>query len=319
MCATTTFMSDTPNLDAMQDDAAVLDEFLRTLSFHCEVFFRGQLCDSWSLDTSGSSHVNFHVVCYGEGWFRLPGWERPQRLEQGDVIVLPHDASHQLASHADAPEAYGKTRIERQVAPDRNSAGTALVCGYLLIDERTFRLLYAMLPPCLVVHSDGVEGERLRGLVDMLFAEAAARSIGTSAVVDRLADALMFQVIRYAARRDSHSVGLMAALRDRQIRRALLAIFDKPGNGWTVEALAELAHLSRSAFADRFHAVIGESPMEFLTGWRMQLARRWLQGERLSVGEVAARCGYGSEAAFAKAFKRETGIGPGECRRARVA
>lgn len=309
-------MSDTPHLEATQGEVvAALDEFLRTLSLRCEVFFRGQLCDSWSLDTSGRSHVNFHVICHGEGWFRLPGWEQPQRLSKGDVVVLPRDARHQLASHRDAAERYGSTRIDRQIAPDPSQPGTALICGYLSIDKRAFRLLFAMLPPSLIVHANTAENSRLRGIIEMLFAEAQMQAIGTSAVLDRLSDALMFQVVRYAALHLPRPTGLIAALRDRPVRGALLCILQRPAHGWTVEALAGEAHLSRSAFADRFHKVVGDTPLDFLTAWRMQLARRWLQDDRLSVGEVAERCGYSSSPAFAKAFKRETGVGPGECRR----
>jgi AraC-like DNA-binding protein len=308
-------MSETPNDSTLPIDANGLDEFLRTLSFRCKVFFRGQLCDSWSLDTAGSSHVNFHVVCHGEGWFRLPGWEEAQRLTQGDVVVLPSDACHQIASHADAPEAYGQTRIARQIELDRSQPGTALVCGYLTIDERAFRLLFAMLPPSVILRSSEVENVPLRSLVEMLFAEAQTQAIGASAVLDRLADALMFYLIRYVALHHRYVTGLVAALRDRPVRAALLAIFERPGGAWSIATLADASSLSRSAFSDRFQGVMGETPMAFLTSWRMQLARHWLQNDRLSVGEAAGRCGYASEAAFAKAFKREMGIGPGECRR----
>lgn len=313
-------MSNSPESARDHEAAAAFETFLRTIAFRCEVFYRGQLCDAWSLDTSGSGSVNFHVVCHGSGWFRLPGWSEPQQLSAGDVIVLPQDASHQLASARDTAPAFGRTAIERQVPLDRTQPGTALVCGYLRVDPRAYRLVFAMLPPCLVVRAapEGA-GARLHALIELLFAEAQANAVGTTAILDRLADALMFLVICIGASRQQQSHGLIAALRDRALGPALCALIGEPQQPWTVEQLAERACLSRSAFADRFRALLGDSPMDFLTAWRMQLARRLLQQDRLSVPAVAERCGYQSEAAFSKAFKREVGVGPGEYRRAGAA
>jgi AraC family transcriptional activator of mtrCDE len=319
MNARTALMSDMPNLETSQAEAAALDEFLRTLPFRCEVFFRGQVCDAWSLDTSGRGHVNFHVVCHGEGWFRLPGWPQAQHLSRGDVVVLPHDASHQLAWHEESPEAYGQNHIGREIAPDRGQPGTALVCGCVLIDRRAFRLLYEMLPASLIVRANSVESGALPGLVDLMFAQARARAIGASAVLERLAEAVMLEVLRCVASSHLHTFGLVAALCDRRIGRALVAMFAASGRDWTIDALAAEANLSRSAFVDRFHAMLGETPIAFLTAWRMQLAQRWLQNDRLSVAEVAERCGYPSGAAFAKAFRREVGAGPGQARRPPIA
>ncbi len=129
----------------------------------------------------------------------------------------------------------------------------------------------------------------------------------------------MFYVIRHSIAQSTRSVGLLAALADKQIRSALTAMCDDPAQPWTLDTLAEKAFMSRSSFAQRFNTLVGKTPMAFLIEWRMQLARRWLERDRLNVAEVATRCGYQSETAFSKAFKRIAGIGPGEFRRARQA
>ncbi len=311
-------MSDRPSFDLAPEAKRVLDEYLRTIGFRSEVYYRGQVCEDWFLDTSGTGHVNVHVVCHGDCWFRLPGLSEPQRLYEGDVVVLPHDAAHLLTSAPDLPAHYGMISKPHEVTHNRAAPGTALFCGYLIVDKNAYRHVFAMLPEYLILRSrEGAGSAQLRALIDLLFSETQADHLCAPAILDRLADALMFYVIRHAMTQGAQSAGLLVALANKQICSALAAMCDEPARPWTVDALADKAFMSRSSFAERFSALVGKTPMEFLTDWRMQLARRWLEQDRLSVAEVAARCGYQSETAFSKAFKRVAGAGPGEFRRAR--
>ena len=314
------FMTDRPDSEYARKSAQILDDYLRRISFRSEVIYRGQVCEDWSLDISGQGHIGFHVVCHGNCWLRMPGLEEPQPLQEGDVVVLPHDSSHLMSSTPDLFAEYGKIIAPRQIALDRSGPGTALVCGYLIVDRSAFGLVFAMLPQHLIIRSrQDVGASQFRALIDLLFAEAQANRVGAAAVLDRLADALMFYVIRHAMEQNTQSAGLLAALADKRIRSALVAICDNPARAWSVEALAETASMSRSGFAECFHNLVGQAPMDFLGEWRMQLARGWLERDHLSVAEVSERCGYQSEAAFSKAFKRIVGIGPGEFRRVYVA
>lgn len=311
-------MSDRPDLNFAPGAREVFERYLRMISFRSEVYYRGQICDDWYLDTSGTGNVNVHVVCHGDCWFRLPGLREPMRLAAGDVVVLPHDAAHLLASAPDLPAQYGKISKPHEGPHDGAAPGTALFCGYLTVDKNAYRNVFAMLPSYIVIRGrEDVGAVSLRALIDLLFAETQADRLGASAILDRLADALMFYVIRHAVMQRAPAIGLVAALADKQISPALVAMCDTPERAWTVDLLAEQVFMSRSSFAERFSALVGKAPMEFLADWRMQSACNWLAQERLSVAEVAARCGYASEAAFSKAFKRVTGLGPGEFRRAR--
>lgn len=167
----------------------------------------------------------------------------------------------------------------------------------------------------LVVRGDRKEGERIRRLLDLLFDEAQRNELGSASILDRLADALLLYVIRYSMDQNRGRPGVFAALADNHLRHAVLAIHTAPHENWTLDALAAKAFMSRSAFAERFAALVGRPPMEYLLEWRMFLAQRWLTVDRLSVPAVAERCGYRSEAAFRKAFKRVVGVGPGAWRR----
>jgi AraC family transcriptional regulator, activator of mtrCDE len=312
-------MSDRPNPELVPDAKRVLDEYLRVIDFRSEVYFRGQVCEDWYLDTSGSGHINVHVVCHGDCWFRLPGLNEPQQLYEGDVVVLPHDATHLLLSAPGLPAEYGVISKPHQVPHNRDAPGTALFCGYLIVDQSTFGSVFAMLPEYLIIRShQGDEAQQFRALIDLLFAETQADQLGSGAILDRLADAMMFYVIRHALAQGAQSAGLLVGLADKQLRPALVAMCDEPAQAWSVDALAERVFMSRSSFAERFNTLVGKTPMEFLAEWRMQRARRWLERDRLSVAEVAERCGYQSETAFSKAFKRIAGVGPGEFRRARA-
>lgn len=312
-------MSDRPNPQLVPEAKRVLEAYLRTVSFRSEVYYRGQVCEDWYLDTSGTGHVNVHVVCHGDCWFRLPGLSEPQQLYEGDVVVLPHDAKHLLLSAPGLPAQYGRVSMPHQVTHNREQPGTALFCGYLVVDKGTYANVFMMLPEYLIIRShQGEESKQFRALIDLLFAETQAEQLGAGAILDRLADAMMFYVIRHSLGLGTQSAGLLVALADKQIRPALVAMCDEPAQPWSVDTLAEKVFMSRSSFAERFNALVGKTPMEFLTEWRMQLARGWLEHDRLSVAEVAERCGYQSEAAFSKAFKRIAGVGPGEFRRARA-
>ena len=312
-------MSDRPNPDLVPEARRILDEYLRTISFRSEVYFRGQVCEDWYLDTSGSGHINVHVVCHGDCWFQLPGLSEPLQLNEGDVVVLPHDATHLLLSSPTLPAQYGAISKPHQVPHNRELPGTALFCGYLIVDKSTYGNVFTMLPEYLIIRShQGEESRQFRALIDLLFSETQVDHLGASAILDRLADAMMFYVIRHSLAQGAQSAGLLVALADKQIGSALVAMCDEPAQAWTVDALAEKVFMSRSSFAERFNTLVGKTPMEFLAEWRMQLARRWLERDRLSVAEVAARCGYQSETAFSKAFKRIAGVGPGEFRRARA-
>jgi len=122
-------------------------------------------------------------------------------------------------------------------------------------------------------------------------------------------------VLREFLQNSGHTAGFVSAFQDTRIIKVLEAIYDEPEKNWNVDMMAQIATMSRSAFAGRFKELMSESPLQHLKRWRMQNAYRWLRDERVTVAQAASRCGYESEAAFAKAFKRETGLSPGIVRK----
>lgn len=152
---------------------------------------------------------------------------------------------------------------------------------------------------------------RITGQLKRMFGEAAASGPGSQAVLERMADTLLLLIIGWGICRNDADVGLFAALADRQLGSLLQAILGAPERAWTIGSMAALSNMSRSAFVPRFQQLLGATPSTFLLDWRMRTARRTLREGRLTTQTISEKTGYASEAAFAKAFKRDEGVGPG--------
>jgi AraC family transcriptional regulator, activator of mtrCDE len=293
----------------------VLTALLGTVTFRAEVFFRGQMCDEWSLDTSGTGHVGFHVIGGGECWLHMRSLREPRALTRGDVVVIPMDDQHAVTSRRDTVPFYGGKRYSRVLPIDAPASGTQLLCGFLHLSRTARELILTAMPDHFVVGRASPGGERIGRLTELMFDEAQGQSPAATAVVERISDALLLKVFEAGVMQLPEPAGFYAGLADPLIGRAIAAAWKAPEQAWTVASLAERAAMSRSAFADRFATLVGKPPLEVLTAWRMQLAWRMLDHHHESVAAVATKVGYGAEAAFRKAFKRYFGIGPGEVRR----
>jgi transcriptional regulator GlxA family with amidase domain len=168
----------------------------------------------------------------------------------------------------------------------------------------------------LYAHFDAQRTQLLESSLQLLQMETAAPGLGSNLVISRLADIVFVQAIRaHAAEGEAQDSGWLSAVTEKKIGAALRAMHKEPARAWTVEALAAIATLSRSAFAARFKERVGESPLAYLTRWRMFRAACLLRQSDKPQAEIAGVVGYETEAAFSKAFKRATGIAPGAYRR----
>lgn len=274
----------------------------------------------WSARFQRSAGAGFHVVVQGSCWL-IPLRGDPVELRVGDVVcVLPHHTGHGLADSASAslrgaPQESLTEPGSGKEAPEPD-ASTVLLCGAYLLERSRPHPLLAELPD--IIHLPARVGRHpsLRAAIDLLGGELDQPGPGSDAVVSGLLDVLLLYILRawYADQPHPES-GWAAALADSAITAALNAIHGEPGRAWTVEELGRRAGLSRAAFARRFSALVGQPPLAYLTWWRMTTAARLLRDTGAPLSAVAARTGYTSEFAFAKAFKREFGTAPGGYRR----
>lgn len=293
----------------------ILSDVLRAFRLSARVYLHASFCGAWAVDASGGKRAPFHAIAKGNCWLHLPGEGTSVPLGAGDLVVFPHDHPHLLAGSPEPPGP--EVPRNRPAGPDDEGPFTTLICGYFDFERHAWNPLLEALPAAIVVRAGDPAATRRfhHTLLQLMAAEVEAEEPGGKAVVDRLAETLFVHVLRTYLRQQRVPSGYLAAMVDRNLGRALAAIHERPHERWTVERLARVAGQSRSVFAERFQRLTGMTPLAYLTRWRMQQAYQWLTGTHDSVARIAERCGYESYAAFAKAFKRHTGLGPGAVRR----
>jgi AraC-like DNA-binding protein len=195
---------------------------------------------------------------------------------------------------------------------------TRFVCGYIACSRSVCRPLLEVLPRLLRIGiGDGAASAQLRELLQMGVRESSASRPGAESMLAKLSELMFVEALRrYAEDLPPQGKGWLAGVRDKQIGRALAVLHGDPGRAWTVDELAREAALSRSALAERFTALVGEPPIQYLMRWRLALAAQALRAGGEAITRVAERSGYESEAAFSRAFKREFGLPPAAWRKA---
>lgn len=188
-----------------------------------------------------------------------------------------------------------------------------LVCGFLACDAQPFNPLFDNLPA--VIRASGRAGEDGGGwlgqFIHVAAAETASKRAGSESVLARLSELMFIEVVRrHLETLPAEQTGWLAGLRDPSVGRALSLLHAHPARDWTIEGLAREAAVSRSVLAERFTALVGLPPIQYLARWRMQIAAGLLSCGTLGMAEVAAEVGYGSEAAFSRAFKKLVGMPP---------
>lgn len=289
-------------------DEDLLSAILGTYQLRALVIDAPRVCGAWQLGTSGTRRAAFHWLGEGAGWLHMKDLEKPVALGAGDLVIFPHDAWHMISGE---PELHGED--DREVM-EGDGPITSMVCGYFDFSSGSRNALVDALPELILLRRDE-GGPTLRKLGELLLEEAQHPAIGRQALLNKLSDALFVLVLRHHIAHAAAPRGLIAALADPRIRRVLGALHQDPQRDWTLEGMARLALMSRTAFAQRFAALVGQTPVQYLTHHRMMLALRWLQDEFCAVKDIAGRLGYETEAAFRRAFKRVHGVGPGQLRK----
>jgi AraC-like DNA-binding protein len=315
----------------------VLSDVLRAVHLTGAVFYDFELSDPWVAEAPpsavlaasvmpGSQRViEYHVLARGACWGHAVG-EQPIRLREGDIIVFPQGDPHVLSSSPGmraeptmpvAPHPSAQLPWVYEMGgggPDR----CRLVCGFLGLDDRPFNPLISALPRTIHVSASG-QGSAATGWLSTLFGMAIKESGGARAggenVLARVSELMFVEVVRrHIESLPATHAGWLSGLRDPVVGHALAAMHGEPAEAWTVERLARLVGLSRSVFAERFAEMAGQTPMQYLALWRMQLASRMLIDGR-PVSAVASAVGYESDAAFSRAFKKLVGQAPATWRR----
>ncbi|PKR53258.1 AraC family transcriptional regulator [Thalassospira marina] len=269
----------------------------------------------WALRFPAKPYLKFNAVLEGESWITLPG-SAPCKLERGDTFLMADAPEFIISSAPDIPAQEAATVLDHLPPNILHFGGkeTVMIGGGFVFEENDARFLLGMLPKFVLIPARQAEAEALRTTLSLLNAELTSQqgAMGSSLVTRRLADILLVQGMRaYGMQKQgSDTQGWIRALADPQIGRVLTHIHRDLGATYSVQELATMAGMSRSGFALRFRNLVGYAPLEYICHWRMQIARNDLRDPNLSIADLAARLGYGSESAFGNAFKRVFGTSP---------
>ncbi len=300
-----------------------LGESLQVLRMNGAYYCRSELTAPWGLTLPATpGYLWFHVVTSGRFWLEVEAGEGSW-ISLGDLTLVPHGEGHVLRSEPGAP-APGILELEREVVSDRyevlrhgdGGAPTGLICGAVRLAHPAAGNLVEILPSTIHIEaSSSPRLEWMQTLLRLMAAEAAELRPGGEAVITRLADIHVIQAIRAWIESDPAArSGWLGALQDPQIGRAISLIHREPARSWTVASLAREVGVSRATLARRFADEVGETPMAYLTEWRLALAADLLREPDATVAGVARQVGYGTGFALSAAFSRVRGISPSEHR-----
>ncbi|WP_224240086.1 AraC family transcriptional regulator [Hyalangium gracile] len=303
----------------------VVSDVLETMRFTTLLFGRFELAAPWAIRMPKKPSSAFYVLARGSMRLRIDGQEEPLLVSAGDVVLVPHGSAHVLDDGA------RKALLPRDFIPPEelrgslsaplrlggDGASSLLITGCFQFSAGAHSPLLSTFPSAIHLSTnDARAAPWLASTVQLITAESSAFEQGSAIILGRLADVLLVQAFRRQAAASKGAGAGLQALADPSIGASLGLMHARLREPWTVESLAAAVGMSRSGFAARFHALVGEPPLQYLARWRMTKAAQWLRETSDSLPQIADRVGYVSAVAFNKAFKRWHGVGPGAYRRA---
>jgi AraC family transcriptional regulator, alkane utilization regulator len=308
----------------------VLSDVLQMIRLKGALFLNGEFHEPWCVDAPrgadfasilcpGAQNLAIvHMVLEGRCWIQLHGGEA-MALGAGDVAMLPHGDAHLIGSglrHAPIDLGHVVQVKLPELAPIRYGGQgdrAVLVCGWFAYEREVPNPLVAALPRMF----SSCVGQRPSGpwieqSIRYVMTQANSSQPGSGAVTAKVAESLFVEALRgYIETLSPQQTGWLAGLRDRQVGRCLALMHGDAAREWSLDALAQEVHSSRSVLAERFSELVGMPPMQYLKRWRLAIAARMLCNEGSSIARVAEAVGYESEASFSRAFKSAYGVAPG--------
>ena len=308
----------------------LLSDILKVVKMSGTLYFRTAFTAPWGVEVPSFENVSrFHYVHRGRCFVTVAGQRDTVLLEQGDLIIVSGGSGHSLADPADVDIKTLDQVVEESGFDGRGALiigdtptdhDTQLICGHFAFDPGARHVLLDALPQLIHIKKYGaVSPDWLDDSLQLIGSEAGSNHLGSDLIALNLAEIIFTQAIRSHVLENGQHLKGLAGFNDAHIRKALAAIHENPSHSWSVDSLAKRSGMSRTAFSNRFNDLLDRTPLQYLTEWRMQLARQLLTDTGLPIVEVAMRSGYGSEAAFSRVFKRHFLVPPAEFRRSRRA
>jgi len=299
----------------------VLTDILNAAGLRKSLLARHAFHTPWAMRLPCAQSMGFHLVTHGEAYVRAPRFEKPLKLERGDLVLIRRGFDHIVSTDARTkplPQADAGPFPEEDADPlgsGRNPLAV-VVCGLYQFQTEPIHPLFAELPEYIVLRAAEIPSHSpLYAAQQLLAAELAQAGQGSESVVKALVDVMFHYILRQWLDREGRDPGRWShALKDRHLLRAMAAMHADAARDWGLEDLASEAGLSRAAFAQRFKRVTGDTPGHYLARLRVQRAMDLLRETDENLDAIAARVGYGDPFVFSKAFKRLQGVSPREFR-----
>jgi AraC-like DNA-binding protein len=312
----------------------VLSEVLKVVRLQGALFYNGEFSAPWSVYASpsrglaryfaaGVEHVIvYHLLTEGRATVRLENGERVT-LSAGDIVMIPHGHPHIVENGLTTKTVDDSEHLDEVLSQGlrlwRLGGGgevTKFVCGYMACEPRLSQVFLGGLPPLFKVGiRNDASGRWLENSIRFSVDQASVSRAGGEAVLAKLSEVLFVETLRaYISSLPPEQTGWLAGARDSEVGKTLALMHRDPAHPWTIATLANEAGTSRSVLAERFRHYLNETPMAYLTRWRLQLGAQRLSSTSYSVAQIAAEVGYESEAAFNRAFKREFAAPPARFR-----
>jgi AraC-like DNA-binding protein/mannose-6-phosphate isomerase-like protein (cupin superfamily) len=299
----------------------LLSGILNTMKMSGSLYFRTSFNAPWGVEVpSHQSVLRFHYAHRGHCYVKLKDPQKAVALKQGDLIIITRGVRHILSDSLESPIDSLDTIVEDSgfdghgaliVGEPLSGHETQLICGHFAFDPGAKHVLLDSLPEFVHVKDYGnASPDWLDSTLKMIGSELGHEKLGGDLIALKLSEIIFTQAIRYYIDNEGKSRRGMAGFADAQIRSVLNAMHDHPSDAWSVEGLAKIAGMSRTAFSNRFNELIGNTPLNYLIEWRMQIARQMLIDTDSPIIDIALKTGYKSEAAFGRIFKRHFDVPP---------
>ena len=312
--------------DSVKNKHDPVSELLMGMRLRGASYGRLQLSPPFGIRFPAGPEARFHFVARGKVLLRAPG-EAGRELACGDAVLLPRGEIHEIItgpnvqirdyeSYTRKPLCADVAAVEACIRTTDRESDTLIFTGRMEFELDTLHPLVGLMPQIMSVGALIGRQPELMPLLEAMEREMEEERVGSAGILARLADVIAASIVRgWVECGCGDATGWIEALRDPRLGRVIAALHREPGRNWTLADMAEEMGSSRSVFAKRFVEVTGVTPQRYVLALRMRLAEQWFRRDKLSIDTAARRLGFGSQAAFARAFKRVVGESPGQTRR----
>ncbi|MCH8035234.1 MAG: AraC family transcriptional regulator [Bacteroidetes bacterium] len=297
----------------------VLSDVLSVSKMGSSVICEPVLSAPWGMKFEPDAKAMFHLIRSGTCFLQTNTMDQPLRLMQGDVVLITKCNGHKLTDSEASPVEPFRDVLARQKETSLEYSThnvTSMLCGVYYFQQYEYNPVLSLLPNIIHIPADKVQNNmQLHALIQLILLESGRNEVGSNTAITRYIDVMFIYIVRtWVQQQPLGKAGWLGALNDPRIGMAISLIHKNPSNKWTVASLANQVNMSRSSFAQKFNDIVGETPLTYLTKWRMNLSSKLLRESNQLLMTVAAAVGYDSETAFSKTFKKFKSMPPGEYR-----